>query len=437
MPTIEDALSYLELNWSIIPCKPDKRPYCQWIKFQTTRPAREEVEEWWKKWPQANIAVITGQISGIVAIDIDSAIGMEAYKAQFGEVHNSCSQTTGKPAARHLIFRPPPGVVLANSTRGLPDVDVRGDGGYIIVSPSVHLSGRQYSWLVDPRESPEDLMDLPEDVKSWFWPSAKESPGDRKERLDVQSLLLGVKKGQRNDICARLAGYYLRITKGDIEQTRAVLELWNQRNDPPLDWKEISRTVDSISKRQGREELGEVAGGTLIERIEILKYPDGDIKYNVFVNGFDGYAQMVAADLVSQTRFREKFLMLTRILIDPIKGKEWSRMITGALREATETQIEEDETTLGAIQKIISDGCRPDRSTSDMDRIGAHVVCENGTAYFTLDHICSTLLFSGNRISSKELGGLLRRMGCEKDEVRTRDSKVRVWKISSNLVKTT
>lgn len=435
MPNIDDALSYLALNWSIIPCRPDKRPYVQWLKFQTERASPEEIKAWWTKWPTANIAVITGQISGIVAIDIDSAIGMEAYKAQFGEVQATICQTTGKPGARHLLFKPPPGVVLTNSTRSLPDIDVRGDGGYIIIPPSIHLSGRQYTWQVSPLESPDDLMDLPEDVQKWFWPGVKEAAGDKKERLDVQNLLLGVKKGARNDVCARLAGYYLRITKGDIEQTRAVLELWNQRNDPPLDWKEIGRTVESISKRQGREELGEAAGGTLIERIEKLLYPDGDVKYNVYVSGFNGYAQMIPKDLVSQSLFREKFMMLTNILIDPFKTKQWSAMITGALAESTEVKINPDETTLGAIQRVIADGLRPDRMTDDIERIETHVIFRDGLAMFTLDHIRNVLQFSGLKTTNKELGGLLRRMGCERSEKIERDRHYHFWAVYPTILK--
>ena len=262
------AIAYQSLGWSVIPVKPDKRPYIQWTKFQTTRAAHEEIVSWWSKWPKANVAVITGQVSGMVAIDIDSAIGQGAYKAQFGEIHGTCRQTTGKPGAMHLCFKPPAGVKLANSSRSLPDVDTRGDGGYIVVAPSVHSSGSVYTWLVDPLESPDDLMDLPKSVQEWFWPKVKEVAADKKERLDVQNLLLGVQKGQRNDVCARLAGYYLRLTKGDIGQTKAILGVWNDRNQPPMGWKEIERTVDSISKRQGTEELSEAIGGSLISRIE-------------------------------------------------------------------------------------------------------------------------------------------------------------------------
>jgi hypothetical protein len=434
LPTIADAMSYLELKWSIIPCKPDKRPYCQWTKFQTTPATEEEIRSWWTKWPEANIAAITGQVSQFVAVDIDSEIGLMAYKAQFGEVHNTVSQTTGKIGARHLLFKPPAGVKLANSTRGLPDVDVRGDGGYIIIPPSVHLSGRKYTWSIDPRESLDDLLDLPPDVMSWFWPGIKEAPVEKKERLDVQALLLGVKKGQRNDVCARLAGYYLRITRGDVEQTRAVLELWNQRNDPPLDWKEISRTVESISKRQGREELGESAGGTLIERIEKLIYPDGDVKYNIYVTNYDGYAQMVPKDLVNQTRFREKFMMLTDILISPIKTKEWASLVSKALQESTKIKIDPEETTLGAIRRVIVDGTKPERATDDIGMINTHVVCKNGSALFTMDHIQNVLQFSGTKITSKEIGGLLRRMGCTRVDLDKRDTHCRIWQIKKDVI---
>jgi hypothetical protein len=432
MPNMEDALSYLDLNYSIIPCKPDKRPYCQWIKFQTSRPAREEVVEWWKKWPQANIAAITGQISGVVAIDIDSAIGMEAYKAQFGEVHNTISQTTGKPGARHLLFRPPAGVVLANSNRGLPDVDVRGDGGYIIVAPSIHLSGRKYSWLIDPRESPDDLMDLPEDVKSWFWPGVKESAGDKKERLDVQNLLLGVQKGRRNDICARLAGYYLRITKGDTEQTRAVLELWNQRNDPPLDWKEISRTVDSISKKQGREEVGEKTGA-FIRELEKHVYPDGTYKYVVYPQERKGFFSVTSKDLADQNGFILRYMEAMDYKLPRIKGKDWDALLNKLLSEVKVVEISDDETEIGVIKDTILAEIK--RPISEMEALSQNKIVINETKiYFRTKALLDRVKYQGEKFDQKKLGQLLRRMGGENGSKRVGENWIWCWEIDKGTL---
>ena len=163
----EYALAYAKLGWSIFPIKTkEKKPKIKWEKYQREKATEEQIKNWWKKWPDANIGIVTGAISGIIAIDIDSMQGREAYINQFGELHGTISQRTGKPEALQLIFKHPKDQDYSNRARMLPDVDVRGDGGYIVAAPSIHPNGVQYQWDIDPTEMGlDDLMDLPDDVK--------------------------------------------------------------------------------------------------------------------------------------------------------------------------------------------------------------------------------------------------------------------------------
>lgn len=76
------ALRYLELGFSIIPVRGkyysggneslSKSPLIKWSEFQHRHPTEEEVRLWFSRYPHANIAVITGAISGIVVVDFDS-----------------------------------------------------------------------------------------------------------------------------------------------------------------------------------------------------------------------------------------------------------------------------------------------------------------------------------------------------------------------------
>jgi hypothetical protein len=75
---IDAALLYLtEKKYSVIPVRGDKRPYIKWEQYQKERATEEEVRGWWKKWPNAMIGIITGKISDLAVIDIDTDEGRE------------------------------------------------------------------------------------------------------------------------------------------------------------------------------------------------------------------------------------------------------------------------------------------------------------------------------------------------------------------------
>ena len=66
------ALACLARGWSVIPVKAfAKRPIVRWEAFQNRLPTREEVEGWFRRWPDANLGIVTGAISGLVVLDVD------------------------------------------------------------------------------------------------------------------------------------------------------------------------------------------------------------------------------------------------------------------------------------------------------------------------------------------------------------------------------
>jgi len=144
------AQRYAQHGWHIFPCHPHaKTPATKnGCRDATTNPTT--INNWWNENPNYNVAIATGHTSGIYAIDLDGPQGHTAYALlchTHGQPHvpGALWQQTPTGGA-HAIYTHPGGH-LPNTTSWLAThVDTRGDGGYILASPSIHPNGGQYQW---------------------------------------------------------------------------------------------------------------------------------------------------------------------------------------------------------------------------------------------------------------------------------------------------
>ncbi|MFC1886058.1 bifunctional DNA primase/polymerase [Thermodesulfobacteriota bacterium] len=77
---LKAAKWHAKKGFSVIPVRTDKKPYIKWEQYQTEKAGPDQIQEWWKKWPSANVGIVTGAISGIDVIDVDSQAGLETLK---------------------------------------------------------------------------------------------------------------------------------------------------------------------------------------------------------------------------------------------------------------------------------------------------------------------------------------------------------------------
>lgn len=237
---LEAALGYCRRGFSVIPVEPNgKRPVFSWTEYSQRRATEDEIQKWWKENPNYNIAIITGEISDIVAVDIDTDRGGNASKVYDIAPTDTISQTGS--GGYHLIYRY--NDRIAKNKVGKDGIDIRSNGGYIVVPPSVHNSGNRYKWvrsngigfvtssLVSYINTPQNIEERPlGDYDKW-----------------IVDALMGVGQGGRNDTCAKLAGYY--AGKGiPKDVARELLNSWNVKNDPPMDTLELNTTIDSVYK---------------------------------------------------------------------------------------------------------------------------------------------------------------------------------------------
>ena len=138
------ALSYHKRGLSVIPIQPPRKSRSS--LGSNIKPARHggEIKAWWAKWPDANVGIVTGAVSGLVVIDLDMREAKEKLKElvpgfDFTTVPRS---RTGK--GWQLFFKHPE-VTIQNRAGVIPGLDVRGDGGYVVAPPSIHPNGKQYN----------------------------------------------------------------------------------------------------------------------------------------------------------------------------------------------------------------------------------------------------------------------------------------------------
>lgn len=104
----------------------------------------------WKKRNGLNVALATGAGSGVWVLDVDGEAGRQALENledTYGRLPDTLIASTGK--GLHIYFAHPNKKVksrVGNKALLGEGLDVRGDGGYVILPPSRHASGRQYVW---------------------------------------------------------------------------------------------------------------------------------------------------------------------------------------------------------------------------------------------------------------------------------------------------
>lgn len=224
------------------------------------------IRQWWAISPSAHVAIRTGAVSGIVALDVDADTGgwesAARLEAQHGDWPITPTVSTGGGGA-HVYFSHPGGVVPNSARRIAPGIDVRGDGGYVIAPPSGHVSGTAYRWATDMSPDNVPLAVVP----AWL-PVTLMLPAatgqTRGARLVAEDVLA---EGGRNDRLMRL-GALLRRDGLSTEEIAAALHSVNAaRCRPPLDRAEVEKIAASVSRYQpaaARRQFVTVRGGRVV-----------------------------------------------------------------------------------------------------------------------------------------------------------------------------
>jgi hypothetical protein len=244
------ALSYAARGWAVLPvhtplaqggcsCGQDcgssagKHPRTRHgLKEASRNPDR--IWNWWRRWPEANVGIRTGRESGLVVLDVDvrhdGEASLETLEATYNRLPQTLTASSGG-GGRHLYFRHPGGHIPNNAQLGgLPGLDVRADGGYIVAPPSLHQSGQRYRWE-EPTHPLEALPDWLYEVLTPPEPPARRvssitrlAPQGETEQYWLCRALARARPGTRN-----VTGYWLACCLRDAGVSQAAAAAILQR----------------------------------------------------------------------------------------------------------------------------------------------------------------------------------------------------------------
>jgi len=221
------ALIYARRGWPVFPLRPrSKEPYEGIGVYQATCD-EGKIREWWRKWPDSNIAVAMGERSGIFLFDVDTRkpgcqedfAELQLKNGSFPETAEAISGSGGL----HFFFSHPDFLVHSSTAKLGRGIDIKAFGSYCVMSPSVHPdSGKRYAWSKDVAVVP-----APEWLLAWL-----RAQPDR-ERLTNEEIE-SIPEGRRDETIFKLACYFRRRGLSVNEISAALLEINRGRCNPPL-----------------------------------------------------------------------------------------------------------------------------------------------------------------------------------------------------------
>ena len=273
---LDNAIFYAEKNgWAVLPlwwitdaftCACPKGKSCSSPgKHPLTKTGLKEasidlavIENWWANWPEANIGIATGAISGLIVLDVDLKNGGLATVMTLPQIAATLVANTGGGGLHYLFTHP--GQNLRNTAGKLgAGIDTRGDGGYIVAAPSRHISGDYYEWATD---TGQDLADCPDWLlQMWQAPSVNHTngagPAVAQNTPTAPPLVASapaqipdtIASGSRNQTLVKLAGWMRNKGFSQEAMLGALTAENNRLCQPPLPDAEVRDIARKVSQK--------------------------------------------------------------------------------------------------------------------------------------------------------------------------------------------
>jgi putative DNA primase/helicase len=155
MTPLDHALRYAARGWPVFPVRFNPDPRAR--KYPLTEHGKNDasldeavIREWWRRWSNAVPSIVTGEPSGIVTLDIDirpDGSGFDSLDELGIALHPHAPTAHTPQGGCAVLFRWPGHFVKTTASKLAPHVDIRGDGGSLILPPG---PGRFWDPLLGP-----------------------------------------------------------------------------------------------------------------------------------------------------------------------------------------------------------------------------------------------------------------------------------------------
>jgi len=272
-PCEVEALEYLRrYNFSVIPVGQDKKPIpgFSWKAFQERRANEVEIKGFWTLYPQAQVAIVTGAISNLSVIDVDSEEGMENLAPFLPNPFTPPMVFTPR-GGYHFYCRHDPRV--SSKVGVIPGTDLRAEGGYVVAPPSLGVNGSKYSWDQDSNLESISIPPLPSAYIEKVAGSAYIQPL-AKATGDFMTV------GRRNnDLFHSL---YSMTKLVDATELRSIALQLGRTAKPPMDEREIEIVLKSVLERASKKDV------SLAQDVsDYVSVQDGFFSVNEIIREFD------------------------------------------------------------------------------------------------------------------------------------------------------
>ena len=234
------------LHQPVFPLKPrEKIPLTPHGHKDATRDEKL-IREYWSQYPNANIGIPTGLDFWV--LDIDPRNGGEESLATLVQRHGPLAdtrrQTTGGGGSQFL-YQMPEQQKIGCHTGVWPGIDVKAEGGYIVVPPSIHPSGKPYAW---DTASNHTILDEPINPAN-TWLIVEILAATNGHAGDPFHLPDKIKKGVQHKTLFQMGAAMRAKSCGYDEILAALWEVNQKRCEQPGPFQNIEKLAESICKQ--------------------------------------------------------------------------------------------------------------------------------------------------------------------------------------------